>query len=163
MENSVEQLPYRPCVGAALVNKDGLLFAGRRIDSDWNAWQMPQGGIEEGEEPGEAAVRELQEETGVGPGLAKELARTDGWLNYDLPLHLVPKLWGGRYRGQKQIWFLFRFLGQDSDINVRTDEPEFSEWGWFAADELLGHIVPFKKSIYSNVFEAFSEHLAPRS
>ncbi|MDE0112551.1 MAG: RNA pyrophosphohydrolase [Albidovulum sp.] len=160
MDVSLEKLPYRPCVGAALVNERGLLFAGKRIDSDWNAWQMPQGGIEEGEKPCEAAIRELQEETGVAPELAEEIARTEGWLNYDLPRDLVPQLWGGRYRGQKQIWFLFRFLGRDSDINVRTNVPEFSEWGWFATDELLGHIVPFKKSIYRSVFEAFSEHLA---
>ncbi|MCY4462648.1 MAG: RNA pyrophosphohydrolase [Albidovulum sp.] len=162
MKIDFEHLPYRPCVGAALVNKDGLLFAGRRIDSDWNAWQMPQGGIEAGEEPGEAAVRELHEETGVRPELAKALARTDGWLNYDLPHDLIPRLWGGRYRGQKQIWFLFRFLGQDRDIDVRTEVPEFSEWRWFAADDLLRHIVPFKKSIYRSVFEAFSDHLDRR-
>jgi putative (di)nucleoside polyphosphate hydrolase len=152
-------LPYRPCVGVVLVNAAGLVFAGRRIDSPSPAWQMPQGGIDDGEKPQAAALRELWEETGVTADKVTAVDRTRGWLTYDLPPELMGKVWGGRYRGQKQKWFLFRFAGQDGDIRIDTRHPEFSEWRWIAADEMLASIVPFKRAVYAQVIDAFRPHL----
>jgi putative (di)nucleoside polyphosphate hydrolase len=147
-------------VGVVLVNADGLVFAGRRIDSPSPAWQMPQGGIDDGETPQAAALRELWEETGVTADKVTAVGRTRGWLTYDLPPELMGKVWGGRYRGQKQKWFLFRFSGQDGDIRIDTRHPEFSEWRWIAADEMLAAIVPFKRAVYAQVIDAFRPHLA---
>src|SRR5688572_12521661 len=123
-------LPYRPCAGVMALNKEGLVFVGKRI-SGAEAWQMPQGGIDPGESPEQAARRELAEETGIVK--AELVAETKGWLDYKLPPELIPTLWGGRYGGQRQKWFLLRFEGEDSDVNIRTLHPEFSEWRWAEA------------------------------
>ncbi len=153
-------LPYRPCVGVVLINPQGQIFAGRRIDSDAPAWQMPQGGIDAGEKPRQAALRELWEETGVTEDLVEFVAKSPGWRTYDLPPDLLGKVWGGRFRGQKQRWFLYRFTGRDDQVNIATDHPEFSEWRWIGADEMLGAIVPFKRAVYEQVVAAFRPHLA---
>lgn len=155
----IKQLPYRPCVGVMLANADGHVFVGQRIDSDAAAWQMPQGGIDPGEEPRDAALRELWEETGVHPDLVSITAETDGWIPYDLPHDLVPRIWKGRYRGQEQKWFLMRFQGRDEDVNITTEHPEFSEWRWLAPDQLVDNIVPFKRSVYRGVLDQFGELL----
>ena len=153
-------LPYRPCAGVMLINRDGLIFAGRRIDSDAPAWQMPQGGIDPGEAPADAGIRELWEETGVTAALVQPLAETPDWITYDLPPELLGKVWKGRYRGQQQRWFLYRFLGEDAQIDIATDHPEFSEWRWISADEMLAAIVPFKRDVYAQVIAAFRPWLA---
>ncbi len=155
----IDALPYRPCVGVMLVNRAGQVFAGQRIDSEAPAWQMPQGGIDPGEAPATAALRELGEEIGVTPDLVRLEAETAGWLTYDLPADLVPRIWKGRFRGQKQKWFLARFLGEDSQIDIATAHPEFSEWRWIPPQELPGAIVPFKRAVYEAVLEEFRPHL----
>ena len=151
-------LPYRRCVGVALANASGHIFAGERIDTP-GAWQMPQGGIDPGESPEEAALRELWEETGVPAGLVTVAAETPGWIPYDLPDDLIGKVWKGRYRGQEQRWFLMRFSGKDNDIGIATDHPEFSAWQWLAPDDLLAKIVPFKRDVYAQVLTHFAPHL----
>ena len=154
-----DALPYRPCAGVVLLNPQGLVFAGQRIDSPVPAWQMPQGGIDAGEKPGEAALRELWEETGVRAELVEKLAKTTDWVTYDLPPELLGKVWKGKYRGQKQKWFLFRFLGADSDVDIRTEHPEFSVWAWKSHAEVLESIVPFKRPVYEQVFSEFRNWL----
>lgn len=154
------ELPYRPCVGIALANRSGQVFAGRRIDSDTLAWQMPQGGIDEGESPQDAALRELREETGVAPEMVTVEARMSEWLRYDLPRELAPKLWKGKYRGQEQLWFLMRFRGTDDLISIETECPEFSEWAWIDLRELVEKIVPFKRDVYARVIAEFGDRLA---
>lgn len=161
----MSDLPYRPCVGVTLINPQGLIFAGRRLDGGQanggaEAWQMPQGGIDDGEKPREAALRELGEETGVSADLVEFLAKTPDWLTYDLPPELLGKVWGGRYRGQKQKWFLYRFLGSDDQVNIVQPHQEFAEWRWIGADEMLERIVPFKRAVYAQVIAAFRDHLA---
>ena len=153
-------LPYRPCVGVLLANRDGLVFAGERIDTP-GAWQMPQGGIDNGESPRDAALRELHEETGVRPDLVTVEAETAGWVRYDLPPELLGKVWKGRYRGQEQKWFLVRFEGQDADIDIATSHAEFSRWRWLAPADLLALIVPFKRAVYTQVLDEFARRLAP--
>ncbi len=151
-------LPYRPCVGIVLCNQDGLIFVAQRLDAGEGAaqaWQMPQGGIEDGETPRVAALRELAEETSVTQSDVVIIGQTRDWLCYDLPADLVPKLWNGRYRGQKQMWYLMQFTGADSAINIQTDCPEFSNWQWMAAADVLTRIVPFKRAVYDQVFEDF--------
>ena len=152
-------LPYRPCVGVTLINRDGLIWAGRRLDSAADAWQMPQGGIDAGEKPRAAALRELEEETGIKADRVKFIAKTHRWLTYDLPSELLGKIWGGKYRGQRQKWFLFRFEGQDSEVDINRDHPEFAEWRWISADEMLARIVPFKRKVYGQVIAAFRAYL----
>ena len=155
----IDRLPYRPCVGIVLANPAGQVFAGQRIDSEVPAWQMPQGGIDKGEEALDAALRELREETGVPRDLVRVEAQTPDWVYYDLPGHLLGKVWKGRFRGQKQRWFLMRFLGTDDDIVIETEHPEFSEWAWIAPDELVEAIVPFKRDVYRQVMATFRARL----
>ncbi|GHG14652.1 RNA pyrophosphohydrolase [Paracoccus sp. KCTC 42845] len=147
-------LPYRPCAGVVLMNAEGLVFAGQRIDMP-GAWQMPQGGIDGDETPRDAALRELTEETGVSPDKVEVLAETPGWVYYDLPPELLGKVWKGRYGGQRQKWVLMRFLGEDADIRIDTDHPEFQEWRWMPPTALLENIVPFKRGVYEEVLAAF--------
>ena len=155
-----ETLPYRPCVGVVLIDARGLVFAGQRLDNPTPAWQMPQGGIDDGEKPKEAAFRELMEETGVTRDLVQPVAKTHGWVTYDLPPDLLGRVWGGKYRGQRQKWFLFRFLGRDSDIKIASEHPEFSSWRWILADEMVDGIVPFKREVYAEVIRSFRAYLA---
>ena len=137
-----------------LLNDDGKVFVAKRIDMTSEAWQMPQGGIDAGEDPRTACMRELMEE--IGTDKATIIAESDGWLTYDLPTHLVPKLWGGKYRGQEQKWYLLRFTGTDADINIATDHAEFSEWKWAEMQSLPDLIVPFKKEMYAQIVALFS-------
>ena len=148
----VSKLEYRKNVGMVLVNTNGHIFAGKRLDNNSDAWQMPQGGIDKGETPEAAAFRELSEEAGIHHSKARLIGATAGWLSYDIPVELIPKLWNGQYRGQEQKWFAFEFLGKDSDINIITKEPEFSEWAWKSKKDLLSSIVPFKLEVYQKVF-----------
>jgi len=155
-------LPYRPCAGVMLVNELGLVFTGQRNDmkpGEPPAWQMPQGGIDEGESPDEAALRELWEETGVLAENVTIEAETADWINYDLPHDLVPRIWKGRYRGQTQKWFLLRFQGTDDQVNIATKHAEFSQWRWLAVGELVDNIVPFKREVYQQVVAAFEDKL----
>jgi putative (di)nucleoside polyphosphate hydrolase len=150
-----EDLPYRPCVGVMLINSEGLVFVGRRIDQTVEGWQMPQGGIDQGEMPEQAALRELKEE--IGTDKAKPLREMEGWLDYDLPQHLLGVALKGRYRGQRQKWIAMRFTGRDSDIDVNTHEPEFADWKWLAMEALPRLIVPFKRDTYAKVIDAFRD------
>ncbi|MBL4807885.1 MAG: RNA pyrophosphohydrolase [Rhodobacteraceae bacterium] len=159
-EDEILALPYRPCVGLMVINPAGHIFAGKRLDNPGNAWQMPQGGVEKDEDPRDAALRELEEETGISAGSVDILAETKDWIPYDLPHHLVRKLWKGRYRGQKQRWFLLKFTGSDSEININTEIPEFSHWCWMPPEDLLSNIVPFKRDTYERVIREFREMFA---
>ena len=147
----IAKLPYRPCVGVMLANRDGHVFVGQRIDNPGPAWQMPQGGVDKGEAPRDAALRELWEETGVTADKVEIVAETSDWVPYDLPHDLVPKLWKGRFRGQEQKWFLMRFSGTDADVNIATEHAEFSRWRWLHPDDLVANIVPFKRAVYEAV------------
>jgi putative (di)nucleoside polyphosphate hydrolase len=155
----VASLPYRPCVGIMLVNGDGHAFVGKRIDNkEGDAWQMPQGGVDEGEDLRVAALRELGEETGLREEHVTIIAQTTEEFFYDLPDALIGKLWKGKYRGQRQTWFLARFLGQDHDIALDAHDPaEFCEWKWVAPPTLPDLIVPFKKRVYRAVLDEFRE------
>ncbi len=155
----IEKLPYRPCVGVMLANEDGRVFVGQRIDNDAPAWQMPQGGVDAGESPRDAALRELWEETGVPPDLVTVEAETEGWVRYELPHDIVPRIWKGRYKGQEQKWFLLRFHGRDDQVNIDTGHPEFSEWCWLDPDDLPARIVPFKRKVYEQVLAEFADKL----
>ena len=157
--DEIAQLPYRPCVGLMLMNAEGKIFVGMRNDGPKDAWQMPQGGVEKGEDARVAALRELWEETGVTADLVEVVAETPGWLPYDLPHDIVPKIWKGRYRGQEQKWFLLRFIGRDDQINIETDHPEFTQWKWQEPSRLVEEIVPFKRAVYKQVVDAFADHL----
>jgi putative (di)nucleoside polyphosphate hydrolase len=155
----IAALPYRKCVGVMLVNREGRVFVGQRIDTEAPAWQMPQGGIDPGESPQEAALRELREETGLFPEKVRIEAGTRDWVLYDLPHDIVPRIWNGRFRGQRQKWFLMRFLGHDGDIDIDTDHPEFSHWRWLSPSDLAEHIVPFKRAVYETVLAEFTPRL----
>jgi putative (di)nucleoside polyphosphate hydrolase len=145
---------YRPAVGIMLLNDADRVFVARRIDTVVEAWQMPQGGIDEGEAPRAAALRELEEE--IGTAKATILAESQGWLHYDLPPELVGKVWGGRYRGQRQKWFAMRFTGSDTDIDLATKHPEFMDWKWIEPDQLPELIIPFKRQLYRDVLAEFA-------
>jgi len=150
---------YRRGVGVMLVSRDGKVWVGRRIDNTDEAWQMPQGGIDKGEEPWATALRELEEETGIPPHLVERISECPEQLRYDLPPELRGKLWGGKWKGQLQDWFLARFLGDDSDINIATKHPEFSHWKWVEPDELPELIVPFKRDLYRCLLDHFRQWL----
>jgi len=154
-----DDLPYRPCVGVMLINRDGLVFVGRRIDQTVEGWQMPQGGIDGDETPVEAGLRELKEE--IGTNKADLLREMRDWVAYDLPDHLLGVALHGRYRGQKQKWLAMRFLGDEGDINIRTAEPEFSTWKWLAMEALPRLIVPFKRDTYEKVIAEFRDLAFP--
>ena len=143
---------YRPCVGLAIVNGQGQVFTGKRADTRAEAWQMPQGGIDPGESPWAAALRELREETGIAEGKVQLIHAVDHWLYYDLPPALQPQFWGGLYKGQRQQWYVLRFLGDDRDVNIAAHPPpEFVAWQWLEPSQLADMIVPFKKDIYTRL------------
>lgn len=157
MNRALDPAQYRPCVGVMLVNADGNAFVGKRIDNkegDW--WQMPQGGVDKGEASDEAVLRELREETGVRKRHVEVVAKLPEELFYDLPPELRGKLWGGKYVGQRQSWYLVRFTGADADIDLEAhDPPEFCEWKWVDPELLPELIVPFKREVYATVVEGF--------
>ena len=152
-------LPYRPCAGVMLLNREGKVFVGQRIDTTLEAWQMPQGGIDQGEAPLDAAIRELREETGVSADKVRLIAESPDELFYDLPDDMIGKIWKGKWRGQRQRWFLFAFEGTDTDIDIQTPEPEFRAWRWSDPADLPTMIVPFKKALYEQVLAGFAPHL----
>lgn len=155
----VADLPYRPAAGIMLLNADGKVWVGQRLDPTLDAWQMPQGGLDPGEDPREGALRELEEETGIARGLVEVIAQSRGELTYDLPDDLVGKLWHGKWRGQRQRWFLMRFLGTDADVRIDTAEPEFRAWKWVEPREVCERIVPFKRQLYQDVLTEFAAWL----
>lgn len=158
-----EQRPYRRGVGILLFNRRGEVFTARRIDTKEPAWQFPQGGIDEGEDPLPAAFRELEEETGTNK--AEVLGESRDWIAYDLPPDMADRCWKGRFRGQTQKWFAFQFTGTDADIDIATEHPEFSEWRWMALAEVPALIVPFKRALYDQVvaeFQPLADRLAAR-
>ena len=151
-----DQLPYRPCVGIVLFDAGGRVFIAQRLDTKEAAWQLPQGGIDEGEEPKQAALRELEEE--IGTANVDILGESRKWLSYDLPPDLVGEAWRGLYRGQTQKWFAMLFLGQNSEISPSSvAHPEFSDWKWAAFEEIPGCAVDFKKSIYLALVDEFRD------
>lgn len=154
----MSELPYRPCAGFMLVNVSGLVFVGQRKEKRaLGAWQMPQGGIDPGEDPQTAALRELEEETGVSPDLVEVVAPASQVMRYDLPPDLLGKVWKGKYRGQEQHWYLGRFLGKDCDINLEAHDPaEFNAWRWINPMQLPELIVPFKRDVYARLVEEFA-------
>ena len=150
---------YRRGAGIMLLNRDGKVFVAARIDNPADAWQMPQGGLDEGEEPWEGALRELEEETGIGPELVERIAHCAEPLRYDLPAELAGRIWGGKWKGQVQHWFLARFTGRDQDVNLDTEHPEFRAWKWAEAERLPELIVPFKRELYRRLLREFAAHL----
>ena len=150
---------YRRGVGVMLLNTDKQVWVGRRIDNTDEAWQMPQGGIDKGEEPWATALREVEEETGIPPHLVIRISECAERLRYDLPPELQGKLWGGKWKGQIQDWYLCRFFGRDSDVNIATEHPEFNAWKWVAPADLPDLIVPFKRDLYRRLLAEFSDHL----
>ena len=150
--------PYRRGVGVSLIDDRGRVFVAQRIDTKESAWQMPQGGIDKGETPREAALRELLEE--IGTDKARIIAVTRTWLRYDLPTDLQSRVWKGKFRGQEQKWFLMKFLGTDTDINIATAHPEFSAWKWLPFAQLPRVIVGFKRDIYKQVLKEFGDKVA---
>jgi putative (di)nucleoside polyphosphate hydrolase len=159
-----EELPYRPCAGMAVLNRNGLVLIGRRVEGpehidNVHVWQMPQGGIDEGEDPYPAALRELYEETNLRS--VEKLGEIKDWLYYDIPRDIVGRAWKGRYRGQKQKWYAFRFVGDENEIDIahpaRGHEPEFVEWRWEVIENLPNLVVPFKRKVYEQVVREFSK------
>ena len=149
---------YRKCVGMMILNANKEILVGRRLDHPSGYWQMPQGGIDDDENPKEAVWREMLEE--IGTNKAELIKISNQWINYDIPPETLKTLpWGHQYIGQTQKWFAFDFLGKDSDINVGTDSPEFSEWKWSRMDLIVGSIVPFKRNVYSKILEEFKDLL----
>jgi putative (di)nucleoside polyphosphate hydrolase len=155
-----EDRSYRRGVGVMLLNSHGNVFVGARIDNPEDAWQMPQGGIDDGEDdPWLTALRELEEETGIAPRLVERVAECPERLRYELPEEWRPRLWGGRWIGQEQDWFLARFLGTDDDVNIATEHPEFREWKWVEPERLPELIVPFKRDLYRRLIAEFAPYL----
>ncbi len=157
--DEIAALPYRRNVGVMVMNAEGQVWVGQRKDRFREYWQMPQGGVDKDEDAQAAALRELEEETGILPHLVEVVSETAGWLPYDLPHDVVPTIWNGKYRGQEQKWFLLRFLGEDDQVNIDTDHPEFSRWKWLDPAELADAIVPFKRDVYVQVLKEFDEYL----
>ena len=156
----MSDLPYRPCAGFMLANDAGKVFVGERIDASAHGfWQMPQGGIDKGEDPETAALRELEEEIGVGASLVEIIAGSREALRYDLPPEFLGKVWKGKFKGQEQRWFLMRFKGTDDQVDIATEHPEFSTWTWIDPDEMIARIVPFKRDIYRAVLDEFRARL----
>ncbi len=157
--NDFSDLPYRPCAGIMLADKNGKIFVGQRLDAKDSAypdaWQMPQGGIDDGEDGEAAAIRELEEETGITADRVQIIARSAEEHYYDLPDELLGKIWKGKYRGQRQSWFLMRFTGEDSHVNIASDHAEFSDWKWADPTDLPDMIVPFKKDLYRAILKEF--------
>jgi len=158
---NLEPKAYRPNVGIMLVNAQNKVFVGQRLDRFTNAWQMPQGGIDEGEDSNDAVFRELLEETGVTENLVRVEAISKEWIYYDFPEDIIDELWSGKYKGQRQRYYLMRFFGQDDQINIDTKEPEFSDWKWIDLDDLLDNIVAFKRDVYQQVIAEFKKYLKP--
>ena len=159
-----EQMPYRDCVGVAVFNADGRVFVGRRMPEDDpehtseapSPWQMPQGGIDKGEDPEKAVFREMKEE--IGTDNARIIGVMEDWVTYDIPERTAKKLWGGKYKGQKQKWIALEYLGTDDDIDLEADDhPEFSQWKWVPIEDLLDYVVPFKRDVYKRVMEEFGD------
>ena len=157
MKLEYQRRPYRPCVGIMLINSNNQIFAGQRIDNHLEAWQMPQGGIDKGEDVETACFREMKEE--IGTDKASIMAIHPEWLNYDIPEILADKLWDRKYRGQTQKWVALKFTGADSDINIKTHIPEFSKWKWISPQQLASLAAPFKREVYGNVLNAFKPYL----
>ena len=165
-KNKKRDLPHRPCVGIMVLNAENKVWTGHRmvessreLSMTDKRWQMPQGGVDPGEDTHTAALRELGEETGINPDLVTVIAESDSWIPYDLPHDLVPRLWKGRYRGQEQKWFLLRFHGADADVNIATKHAEFSSWRWLPTGQLLDSIVPFKREVYRQVLAEFEDKI----
>jgi putative (di)nucleoside polyphosphate hydrolase len=154
-EDEYDRLPYRQGVGMMIINNQNKIFVGKRIDSKTDTWQMPQGGIDIGETPSAAALREMAEE--IGSNKAHILAESKKWYSYRVPKFLIPRLWDGQYCGQRQKWFLIRFTGEDSDINIETTHPEFDSWKWVSLNDLLSNIIPFKHKLYQEVINEFKD------
>ena len=153
-----KELPYRPCVGAMLINVDHKVFVAKRTDSSGDYWQMPQGGIDEGEIPIEALMRELLEE--IGTDKVQIIVESKQWRTYDLPNELIGKLWQGKYRGQRQKWFALKFIGEDDDIDIKASEyPEFIDWKWVDMEVAIDLIIPFKRKLYIDIVREFSSLL----
>lgn len=152
-KNSTRTLPLRQGVGMMILNQQKKIFVGKRIDSKINVWQMPQGGIDLGETPSVAALREMKEEIGSNHG--KIVAESKHWYSYKVPTFLIPKLWNGKYCGQRQKWFLIHFIGQDIDININTEHPEFNQWKWIDLHQLFTDCIPFKLQLYKQVVKEF--------
>ncbi len=151
--NPIHSRPYRPCVGLMIFNKYGFVFSGQRLDNPNDSWQLPQGGIDEGENPIQAAFRELEEETSITS--ADFVAEYPDWIKYDVPKNLANNLWDGKYRGQTQKWLLFHFLGNDNEININTKAPEFKNWSWMEPNELSKKAIYFKKQVYEEINKIF--------
>lgn len=149
---------YRSGVGIILLNNQKHIFVGKRIDNNSDAWQMPQGGIDDNEDEDPAMFRELREETGISAENVRVIAKSDGYFYYNLPYKLQKKFWGGKYLGQKQRWYLLEFTGHESAINVDTPDPEFSEWKWISKDDIVSRIVSFKRKLYEDVLKEFSRY-----
>ncbi len=160
-DSNLDDRPYRPCVGIMMLNRDGDVFVGNRLDVPGDHWQMPQGGIDDGEEPVEAALREAEEETGVSADSLSIIQVSETWRPYDLPTALSRRIWKGKYKGQTQIWVLIRFLGEDHQIDLTRHNPEFGAWKWVNPDEVTDLIVPFKRDIYEQVLEEFRPLATP--
>ena len=156
IKNKIHKKKYRPCVGIVLI-QNGKIFSGQRLDYKSDAWQMPQGGIDPGETVIDACLREMAEE--IGTSSAQLLCEHSEWLYYDIPLPLADRLWHGKYKGQKQKWMALRFTGNDADININTENPEFCEWRWLSPTKLVDLAVPFKRDVYDDVLNAFKRFI----